>query len=390
MRIAFYAPLKPPDHPVPSGDRRMGRLLMAALAGAGHSVELAARLRSFDRDGLPERQARLAAIGGRLAARYVERVRQRPVAERPQAWFTYHLYHKAPDWIGPRVAVALGIPYIVAEASVAAKRAGGAWGLGHEGAIAALARAAAVISLNPVDEVGIAPHVAAPTRLHRLKPFLDAHDYRAAARVRPSNRTVMAQRFGLDPAIPWMLAVAMMRPGDKLESYKVLGEALQPLLGQRWSLLVIGDGPAAAEVRAALAPLGEDRVTYTGALPENQLASVYAAGDLCVWPAVNEAYGMALLEAQAAGLPVVAGASGGVGGIVADRRTGMLVPPRDAAALTIALQPLLDDPATRRAMSQAALAKVAAEHDLPAASRALDGILSAALVAGKRAQPVSP
>ena len=36
MRIAFYAPLKPPDHPVPSGDRRMARLLMAALATAGH------------------------------------------------------------------------------------------------------------------------------------------------------------------------------------------------------------------------------------------------------------------------------------------------------------------------------------------------------------------
>ena len=224
----------------------MARLLIAALAGAGHTVEVAARLRSFDRDGMPERQARLAAIGGRLAARYVERIRQRPPAERPQTWFTYHLYHKAPDWIGPRVAAALGIPYIVAEASVAAKRAGGPWGLGHEGAIAALARAAAVISLNPVDEMGIAPHVAAPTRLHRLKPFLEAHDYRAAARVRASNRTVLARRFGLDEAKPWILAVAMMRPGDKLESYKVLGQALELVSNQRWSLLVVGDGPAPA------------------------------------------------------------------------------------------------------------------------------------------------
>jgi glycosyltransferase involved in cell wall biosynthesis len=368
----------------------MARLLMTALTGAGHSVELAARLRSYDRDGLPERQARLAAIGGRLAARYVERVRQLPAAERPQVWFTYHLYHKAPDWIGPRVAAALAIPYVVAEASVAGKRAGGPWGLGHEGAIAALARAAAVISLNPADEAGIAPHVAAPTRLHRLKPFLDAHDYRAASRVRAANRTAMAQRFGLNETTPWILAVAMMRPGDKLESYKVLGEALQPLLGQRWSLLVVGDGPASADVRAALAPLGGTRVTYAGALPESQFADLYAAADLYVWPAVNEAYGMAILEAQASGLPVIAGASGGVGSIVADRRTGMLVPPRNPAALAAALQPLLDDPVTRRAMSQAALAKVAAEHDLPAASRTLDGILSAAPVAGKRAQPVSP
>jgi len=367
----------------------MARLLMTALTGAGHSVELAARLRSYDRDGLPERQARLAAVGGRLAARFVERMRQRSTSERSQVWFTYHLYHKAPDWIGPRVAVALGIPYIVAEASIAAKRAGGPWGLGHEGAIAALSRAAAVISLNPADEAGIAPYVAAPTRLHRLKPFLDAQDYRAAARVRAANRIVIGQRFGLNEAMPWILAVAMMRPGDKFESYKVLGEALRPLLGQSWSLLVVGDGPASAEVRAALASLG-GRVYYAGALPESQLPTIYAAADLYVWPAVNEAYGMALLEAHASGLPVVAGASGGVGSIVADRRTGMLVPPRDPAALAAALQPLLDDASTRHAMSQAALTKVAAEHDLPAASRTLDGILNAALAVGRRAQPVNP
>ncbi|WP_035670480.1 hypothetical protein [Azospirillum brasilense] len=48
MRIAFYAPLKSPTHPVPSGDRRMARLLMAALERAGHAVTLASTLRSWD------------------------------------------------------------------------------------------------------------------------------------------------------------------------------------------------------------------------------------------------------------------------------------------------------------------------------------------------------
>ena len=46
MRIAFYAPLKAPTHPVPSGDRRMARLLMAALEAGGHHVTLASTLRS--------------------------------------------------------------------------------------------------------------------------------------------------------------------------------------------------------------------------------------------------------------------------------------------------------------------------------------------------------
>ena len=50
--------------------------------------------------------------------------------------------------------------------------------------------------------------------------------------------------------------------------------------------------------------------------------------DLFVWPAINEAFGMALLEAQASALPVVAGASGGVGGIVASGETGLLVAAR--------------------------------------------------------------
>ena len=376
MRVAFYAPLKPPDHPVPSGDRRVAQQITAALAMAGHDVELAARLRSFDGNGDGERQTRLASMGGRLAQRYIHRLYGRPFAERPRAWLTYHLYYKAPDWIGPRVATKLGIPYVVIEASVAQKRAGGPWSLGHEATIAALARAAAVISLNAADEAGIAPHVADPRRLHRLKPFLDSAGYARAAAERDRHRAAVAARFGLDPGRPWLLAVGMMRPGDKLESYKVLAESLAGLASSAWSLLIVGDGSARDDVRAAFAPLG-DRVVYAGALAESALPPIYAAADVYVWPAVNEAFGMAILEAQAAGLPVVAGDSGGVGGIVADGVTGLLVRPRDAAALAGALAPLLEDRTRTRTMARAALAKVESEHDVRVAARQLDAILNA-------------
>ena len=375
MRLAFYAPLKPPDHPVPSGDRRVAQQILAALADAGHEVEIAARLRSFDGSGDLTRQTKLAGIAARLAGRYVHRIYGRPYARRPEAWVTYHLYYKAPDWIGPRVAATLDIPYVVIEASVAGKRAGGPWSLGHQATIAALARAAAVVSLNPADEPGIAPHVRAPTRLHRLKPFLDSRPYAAAAHERASHRVRVARRYGLDPDRPWLLAVAMMRPGDKLESYKVLGESLALLTAHPWSLLVVGDGPARDQVRAALAPVGE-RVAFAGPLDDAELGPAYAAADLYVWPAVNEAFGMAILEAQAAGLPVVAGDSGGVGEIVAHGRTGALVRPRDAAALAAAIEPLLADPARRSRWSQNALAKVAVEHDRAVAARVLGHVLS--------------
>jgi hypothetical protein len=202
MRIAFHAPLKPPDHPIPSGDRRMAQLLIAALAARGHEVALATRLRSFDRDGDARRQARIAALGARIATRLIARYAAARPADRPQAWLTYHLYYKAPDWIGPRVADALGIPYVVVEASLAAKRAQGPWHDGHAAVLDALGHAAAVLSFHARDEAALRGAVAEPGRLHRLRPFLDAQPFAAAADARDGHRARIAAELGLDPATP--------------------------------------------------------------------------------------------------------------------------------------------------------------------------------------------
>jgi glycosyltransferase involved in cell wall biosynthesis len=373
MRVLFYAPLKPPDHPVPSGDRRVARLLCQALARGGHEVALAARLRSFDRAGDAARQRRIAAIGRKLATRLLMRLEGEP---RPEAFITYHLYYKAPDWIGPAVAQMLAIPYVVIEASIADKRARGPWQLGHDAACRALQLARAAISINPADDAGVLPCLAAPDRLYRLAPFLDAGPFAAAAEQRAAHRSDVAQRFGLDPALPWLLTVAMMRNDDKLKSYRVLGEALAQLGTRRWQLLVVGDGPARGAVEKALRYAGA-RVRYAGRREESELPALYAAADLYAWPAISEAYGMATLEAQAAGVAAVAGDEGGVGEIVARGATGLLTPPGDAAAFAAALARLLDDPAERAAMGEAARAKVARAHGIDAAAVALDRVLAA-------------
>ena len=375
MRIGFYAPLKPPDHPVPSGDRLVARLLIRALAAAGHEVQVMSRFRSRDGEGDAVRQARLAALGRRQGDRIRRRVDLHAGGlAPPQLWFTYHLYHKAPDWIGPAVAEDLGIPYVVAEASFAPKQAGGPWAAGHAAVAAALGRADAVIGLNPADAACVRPLLADPARYHSLPPFLDAGPFEAARTARPETRRTLAATLGLDPAQPWLVTVAMMRPGDKLASYRLLGAALAPLADRPWQLLVVGDGAARAEVEAALAPLGR-RVAFAGALPPDRVPETLAAADLCVWPAVREAWGMALLEAQAAGVPVVAGRVGGVPAIIADGETGLLAPEGDNAALSAAVVDLLDDPARRHAMASAAVRHIAARHALPAAARALRAVL---------------
>ena len=375
MRVAFYAPMKPPHHPSPSGDRRMAGLLMAALRAAGHAVETASAFRSYDGAGDSVRQRRLGAVGARLAARLVRRYGARTSAERPDAWFTYHLYHKAPDWLGPEVADALGIPYLVAEASHAPKQRDGPWALGHAQAARAIARADLVFGLNPADGPCMLPLLSLPGRLVPLRPFLDARPYAAAADGRRCHRAAIAASLGIDASTPWLLSVAMMRQGDKLASYRVLGEALARLEKRPWRLLVAGDGPARPDVKAALAGVAR-RVHWLGEREASTLPAIYAASDLYVWPAVNEAYGVAFLEAAAAGLPAVAGASGGVPEIVADGTTGLLVPAGNAGAFAEAAGRLLDRPGWRRALGRAARRIAATEHGLDGAARSLDSALT--------------
>ena len=366
VRIAFYAPMKAPDHPVPSGDRRVARLLWQALEVSGHRVRLASRLRTWDDGRDPLRQARLRAVGGRLARRLI--TGWQDAADRPQAWFTYHLYHKAPDWLGPVVADALAIPYVVAEASHAAKQRDGCWAEGYAASVAAIRRADAILQLSAQDEAGLRPIVAGPDRLVHLGPFIDTTPFAAAAADRAEARQVV---FGGDPG-PWLLAVGMMRAGDKDRSYRLLAEALSRLDHLPWRLAVAGDGPLRDTV---LGRFAAGRLHWLGTLAPEALPQVYAAADLFVWPAINEAYGMALLEAQAAGLPAVAGAVRGVPEILAHDRTGLLAPPGDAAAFADAVAALLLAPERRELYGAAAAMNAAERHGLGRAAAVLDDVL---------------
>ena len=116
-------------------------------------------------------------------------------------------------------------------------------------------------------------------------------------------------------------------------------------------LALVGDGPH----RQQLERLFEGTPTsFVGYLAGDDLASAYASGDAFVFPSSTETLGLVLLEAMAAGCPVVGANRGGIPDIVSDGINGCLYDPDQPASLIAAVQRLLGDGATRAQLRQAA------------------------------------
>ena len=359
MRIAFYAPMKPLDNPVPSGDRQMGRLICRALENAGHDLEVASRLRTWSRHGGDE-QEHFRSAGEQETERLIEFYSGE--AARPDLWLTYHLYHKAPDWIGPPVSDRLAIPYVVIEASRARKRRNGAWSIGFAQADHALSRASAVVALHDEDAVGLSA-VVEPDRLFQLSPFIDTAPFEQ-----------IRSRAAKDPTEPVrLLTVAMMRRGDKETSYRILAEALTRLRDHPWTLTIVGDGDARGDILSLFPP---ERITWLGLLPAEEVADAYRNADIFVWPAVNEAFGLVFLEAQAAGLAIVAGRTGGVPDVVREGETGLLTVEGESDSFAETLEWLFDHPDAVDRFGAAGPDRVERHHSLRAGTEGLDAILA--------------
>ncbi|KIN63425.1 Glycosyltransferase, group 1 [Sulfitobacter noctilucicola] len=284
MKLAFYAPMKPPDDPVPSGDRTIARALRQALAEMGVETEVPSSLRSRDGKGDQKRQAQIM----QAAKLEVDRCIGLGRTSGWQAWITYHNYYKAPDLVGPYVARALGIPYLQVESTRARKRLHGDWEAYAHAAEAATDAADVVFYFSHRDAIGLEENQPAGQTLVHLKPFLQRTDLPYATE-------------GFGP----LIAVGMMREGDKLASYALIAEALALLQRDEWQLYIAGDGPARAKVEAMMAPFGE-RVQFLGELSSDGLSDLYQSARILLWPGVNEALGLVYLEAQAHGLLVVA------------------------------------------------------------------------------------
>ncbi len=362
MRIAFTAPMKPLDDPTPSGDRTMGRLIVKALESHGHEVRIATRFRSWRAQATPKLQQQIKREALKEAAAVAEH--WRAIDWAPELFLTYHLYHKAPDWIGPALADEFAVPYMVVEASRAPKRQNGPWEVGFSAADQALARADCVAAMHEADAQCLRD-VVGGERLQLLPPFLGAASYLSSQRGAPPAGAPMR-----------LLTAAMMRPGDKSRSYEVLAQALSQVEDPPWSLTIAGDGPAREEILALFPP---QRTAFVGAVPPEEMPALYAAHDILVWPAIREAFGFVFLEAQAAGCAIVGGDAFGVPDIVRHGETGLLSPEGDADAFARNLRKLLNAPELTARMGAAARKLIASRHDISSGGRRLDELLAIAV-----------
>lgn len=161
--------------------------------------------------------------------------------------------------------------------------------------------------------------------------------------VEPQNAT--PDRRGLPEGRLLLLCAAALveHKGHRhlLEAWRAIAERVPA------SLLIAGSGELEAELRAQAADI--PHVHFLGW--RDDLATLWASVDVVVQASLEEGLGTALIDAQLAGLPVVATTAGGIPEVVADGQSGLLVPPADEAALATALLRVCSDAALRTRLS---------------------------------------
>lgn len=212
------------------------------------------------------------------------------------------------------------------------------------------------------------------SRKSRMYPYLLAHAAsitatshylaRVVATYLRRPRNVHVVPFGVDldlftpPACtPKTATIGSLRHLETVYGLDVLIKALPELLcvDSELQLLIGGEGTQRHALEALVHQLGVERhVALHGRVPHAKAASFLQSLTLFAVPSRAESFGVAALEAQACGLPVVASNVGGLPEVVRDGETGILVPPEDPHALASALAGLLSDPHKAMTMGKAA------------------------------------
>lgn len=154
--------------------------------------------------------------------------------------------------------------------------------------------------------------------------------------------------------------------------------------GLQFRLVLVGDFSQAPEIPRLVAETGLQAIThFAGAIPHEQLPAVYQSADIYLHSSNYEGFGRVLVEAAAAGLPIVATETAGADEILLAEQTALLVPPNNPAAFAEAITHLLVDSALRGQIAQAAQAAILAKFDPQRMSERVVGAWESALQAKK-------
>jgi glycosyltransferase involved in cell wall biosynthesis len=195
--------------------------------------------------------------------------------------------------------------------------------------------------------------VASPDHVSVVEPGLDLAPMLACRQ----ERGALRRELGLHPTTPLVGIVGRLTP---IKNHRLFLDAAVSVLAVRPDVhfVVVGDGESGPTIRALAQSRGLiERVTFTGW--RYDLPSVYADLDVLVSCSKNEGTPFTIIEAMAAGCPVVATRVGGVPDLVRDQATGVLVPPAQTEPLAAAILRLLGDVGLARALAGSAAANVA-------------------------------
>lgn len=180
---------------------------------------------------------------------------------------------------------------------------------------------------------------------HTIIPFgVDAGQFVSAL---PASRQELGLRSN------GMVVATVCRLVEPKKGLRILLEAMGRLKQEEgvppFQLLIVGDGPSRSMLESMQEQLGlSHQVVFAGV--RRDLPRILAMVDVFVLPSLYEGFGIALLEAMAAGKPVIATTVGGIPEFVRSGELGLLVPPRDSVRLAAAIHQLLSDPTLAKTM----------------------------------------
>lgn len=162
----------------------------------------------------------------------------------------------------------------------------------------------------------------------------------------------------------------------------VLLDALANAGPEPETFVFAGRGPELERLRQRARTLGlAHRVRFMTWLDAKALADLVRKASFAVLPSLEESFGNPIAEAMALAVPVISTTAGAIPELIENNRTGVLVPPGSAPALSIAIRSLANDPPRRKALALAAQAKVRAEYSWETVAARFEGVYAAALEA---------